>query len=108
MVKVSGVKALATTAALNVNSGIFEVIGAARDQSQVRLRPFLRNVRTHTRHDPVAYKIADVGKHPSTGSTRSQASPRRWSSELPVTEISPAPGECHRLARTIREPRNAT
>lgn len=39
MVKVSGVKALATTAALNLNSGIFEVIGTARDQSQVRLRP---------------------------------------------------------------------
>lgn len=67
MVKVSGVKALATTAALNLNSGIFEVIGTARDQSQVRLQPFLRNVRTHTRHAPEAYKIADVGQHSLNG-----------------------------------------
>ncbi|MBS4102752.1 acyl-CoA dehydrogenase family protein [Tsukamurella paurometabola] len=67
MVKVSGVKALATNAALSVNSGIFEVIGARGTNPKYGYDRFWRNVRTHTLHDPVAYKIADVGKHTLNG-----------------------------------------
>nr|AAV49167.1 DszC [Rhodococcus sp. SDUZAWQ] len=67
MVKVSGVKALATNAALNISSGVFEVIGARGTHPRYGFDRFWRNVRTHSLHDPVSYKIADVGKHTLNG-----------------------------------------
>jgi alkylation response protein AidB-like acyl-CoA dehydrogenase len=67
MVKISGVKALATNAALDINSRIFEVIGARGTHPKYGFDRFWRNVRTHTLHDPVSYKIADVGKHTLNG-----------------------------------------
>jgi alkylation response protein AidB-like acyl-CoA dehydrogenase len=63
MVKVSGVKALATQAALEITSRIFEVMGARATHSRYGYDRFWRNVRTHTLHDPVAYKLYDVGNH---------------------------------------------
>jgi hypothetical protein len=84
MVKVSGVKALATTAALDINSGVFEVIGARGTHPKFGFDRFWRNVRTHTLHDPVSYKIADVGKHTSTGSVRFPASPLEKSEALTI------------------------
>ncbi|MCI4675931.1 acyl-CoA dehydrogenase family protein [Candidatus Mycolicibacterium alkanivorans] len=67
MVRVSGVKALATKAGLDVASGIFEVIGARGTHPNYGFDRFWRNVRTHTLHDPVAYKIADVGNYVLNG-----------------------------------------
>lgn len=67
MVKVSGVKALSTKVALNITSGIFEAIGARGTHPRYGFDRFWRNVRTHTLHDPVTYKISDVGNHALNG-----------------------------------------
>jgi alkylation response protein AidB-like acyl-CoA dehydrogenase len=75
MVNVSGVKALATRAALEITSGIFEVMGARSSYASHGFDRFWRKVRTHTLHDPVSYKIRDVGDytlngvHPTPGFT---------------------------------------
>jgi alkylation response protein AidB-like acyl-CoA dehydrogenase len=67
MIKVSGVKALATQAALDITSRIFEVTGARSTHPRYGFDRFWRNVRTHTVHDPVAYKISDVGQYVLNG-----------------------------------------
>lgn len=67
MVKVSGVKALSTKVALDITSGIFEVIGSRGTHPKYGFDRFWRNVRTHSLHDPVAYKIFDVGNHALNG-----------------------------------------
>ncbi len=63
MVLVAGAKALASQAALDITSRIFEVIGARGTHPRYGFDRFWRNIRTHTLHDPVAYKIAEVGNH---------------------------------------------
>jgi len=67
MVKVSGVKALSTKVALDITSRIFEVIGSRGTHPKYGFDRFWRNVRTHSLHDPVAYKIADVGNYVLNG-----------------------------------------
>ncbi|GAA2385156.1 monooxygenase [Streptomyces glaucosporus] len=66
-VRVAAVKARATDVALEVTSGIFEATGARSTASAEGLDRFWRNVRTHTLHDPVAYKRREVGRHVLTG-----------------------------------------
>jgi alkylation response protein AidB-like acyl-CoA dehydrogenase len=66
-VRVAAVKARATEVALEVTSRIFEVTGARATASKEGLDRFWRNVRTHTLHDPVAYKRREVGRHLLTG-----------------------------------------
>ena len=61
-VRVAAVKARATEVALEVTSRIFEVTGARSTASVEGLDRFWRNVRTHTLHDPVAYKRREVGR----------------------------------------------
>ncbi|OLR91716.1 acyl-CoA dehydrogenase family protein [Actinokineospora bangkokensis] len=60
-VRVAAVKARATEVALEVTAKVFEVTGARATASSVGLDRFWRNVRTHTLHDPVAYKRREVG-----------------------------------------------
>ncbi|GAA3006261.1 acyl-CoA dehydrogenase family protein [Actinokineospora diospyrosa] len=60
-VRVAAVKARATEVALEITSGVFEVTGARATASREGLDRFWRNVRTHTLHDPVAYKRREVG-----------------------------------------------
>jgi alkylation response protein AidB-like acyl-CoA dehydrogenase len=67
MVKVSGVKALSTKVALDITSRIFEVTGSRATHPRYGFDRFWRNIRTHTLHDPVSYKIADVGNHTLNG-----------------------------------------
>ncbi|WP_432922204.1 acyl-CoA dehydrogenase family protein [Microbispora sp. CA-135349] len=62
-VRVAAVKAHATDVALEVTSRIFEATGARSTASRYGLDRFWRNVRTHTLHDPVAYKRREVGVH---------------------------------------------
>ena len=62
-VRVAAVKARATEVALEVTSRIFEVTGARSTATIEGLDRFWRNVRTHTLHDPVAYKRREVGRH---------------------------------------------
>jgi alkylation response protein AidB-like acyl-CoA dehydrogenase len=67
MVKVAGVKALSTQVALDITSRIFEVIGSRGTHPRYGFDRFWRNVRTHSLHDPLAYKIAEVGNHTLNG-----------------------------------------
>nr|WP_208114324.1 acyl-CoA dehydrogenase family protein [Actinomycetospora succinea] len=62
-VRVAAVKARATDVALEVTSRVFEVLGARATTSTLAFDRFWRNVRTHTLHDPVAYKRREVGRH---------------------------------------------
>ncbi len=61
--QVAALKVVATEVALTVTSTIFEVTGARATSNAVGLDRFWRNVRTHTLHDPVAYKQREVGDH---------------------------------------------
>lgn len=60
-VRVAAVKARATEVALEITGGIFEGLGARATTSDLGFDRFWRNVRTHTLHDPVAYKRREVG-----------------------------------------------
>jgi alkylation response protein AidB-like acyl-CoA dehydrogenase len=62
-VRVAAAKAVATDVALEVTTRVFEVTGARATASSVGLDLFFRNVRTHTLHDPVAYKRREVGRN---------------------------------------------
>jgi alkylation response protein AidB-like acyl-CoA dehydrogenase len=62
-VRVAAVKARATEVALEVTSRILEGTGARSTTSALAFDRFWRNVRTHTLHDPVAYKRREVGAY---------------------------------------------
>jgi alkylation response protein AidB-like acyl-CoA dehydrogenase len=67
--RVAALKVVSTDVALDVTSKIFEVTGARSTANQYGFDCFWRNVRTHTLHDPVAYKRREVGLHYLTGAT---------------------------------------
>jgi len=60
---VAALKVVATDVALDVTNTVFEVTGARATSNAMGLDRFWRNVRTHTLHDPVAYKRREVGDH---------------------------------------------
>ena len=60
-VTVATAKVLSSRVALETTSKIFEVTGTRAAASKYRFDRFWRNVRTHTLHDPVAYKVYEVG-----------------------------------------------
>lgn len=60
-VTVAGAKAAATRAGLRAAGEIFEAIGASSTRGALGLDRYWRNLRTHTLHDPVAYKLRDLG-----------------------------------------------
>ncbi len=64
---VAAAKVVATRASLETTSRIFELTGARATSNAVGLDIHWRNVRTHTLHDPVAYKQREVGAHFLTG-----------------------------------------
>jgi alkylation response protein AidB-like acyl-CoA dehydrogenase len=68
-VEVAKLKVVATDTALDITTKIFEVTGARSTASKHGFDRFWRNVRTHTLHDPVAYKRREVGDHYLTGRT---------------------------------------
>ncbi|KAF7441960.1 Thermophilic desulfurizing enzyme family protein [Pyrenophora tritici-repentis] len=59
---VASTKVVTTDTALRVTAGIFEVTGAKATSQKVGLDRFWRDVRTHTLHDPVAYKNRELGR----------------------------------------------
>ncbi|MGD9695347.1 MAG: acyl-CoA dehydrogenase family protein [Thermoleophilia bacterium] len=61
-VDVAQLKVVSTEVSLDVTSRIFEFTGARSTASSYGLDRFWRNVRTHTLHDPVAYKRREVGE----------------------------------------------
>ncbi|KAJ5175470.1 uncharacterized protein N7482_001347 [Penicillium canariense] len=60
---VASVKVVTTDVGLRVTSGIFEVTGARATALKVGLDRFWRDLRTHTLHDPVAYKNRELGRY---------------------------------------------
>ena len=60
-VVVSAAKIRATRTGLEVASRIYEVTGARATASFVGLDRFWRDVRTHSLHDSIAYKVHEVG-----------------------------------------------
>lgn len=60
-VLIAAAKVASTQAAMEVTNRIFEVTGARSTASRVGLDLYWRNARTHTLHDPVAYKLREVG-----------------------------------------------
>jgi alkylation response protein AidB-like acyl-CoA dehydrogenase len=66
-VAVARLKVVATEIGLEATAGIFEVTGARSTSNEYGFDRFWRNVRTHSVHDPVAYKRREVGRHFLTG-----------------------------------------
>lgn len=60
---VASIKVVATDEALKVAAGVFEVTGASATARKVGLDRFWRDIRTHTLHDPVAYKERELGRY---------------------------------------------
>lgn len=60
---VASFKVVATDTGLRVTAGVFEVTGARATATKVGLDRFFRDIRTHTLHDPVAYKNRELGRY---------------------------------------------
>lgn len=54
-------KVFAHRASLDISSQLFDVAGAGATYSALGLDRFWRNTRTHTLHDPLDYKLRDLG-----------------------------------------------
>ncbi|THV73437.1 thermophilic desulfurizing enzyme family protein [Aureobasidium pullulans] len=60
---VASAKVVTTDTSLRVTAGVFEVTGSRATGKKVGLDRFWRDVRTHTLHDPVAYKNRELGRY---------------------------------------------
>jgi alkylation response protein AidB-like acyl-CoA dehydrogenase len=60
---IAGAKITATTTALTVTSGIYDLTGARSAGTKYGLDRFWRNARTLSLHDPIAYKLNEVGRY---------------------------------------------
>lgn len=54
-------KVAATKVGLEIANRIFEVMGARATSNQYSFDRYWRNLRTFTLHDPVDYKLRDIG-----------------------------------------------
>ncbi|MFP5393252.1 MAG: acyl-CoA dehydrogenase family protein [Gammaproteobacteria bacterium] len=60
--KIAAAKVAATRVGLDVTSRMFEVTGARATHAALRLDRYWRNLRTQTLHDPVDYKVRELGE----------------------------------------------
>ena len=60
---VASAKVVTTDTGLTVTSGIFEMLGARATGKKYGFDRFWRDIRTHSLHDPVAYKRREVGRY---------------------------------------------
>jgi alkylation response protein AidB-like acyl-CoA dehydrogenase len=60
-VAIATAKVAAVRCALDVTSQVFEVMGARATSGRYRFDRFWRNARTLTLHDPLDYKVREVG-----------------------------------------------
>ena len=58
---------LAHRAAIEIGSQLFELTGARSTSARFGFDRYWRNARVHTLHDPVDYKLRDLGRHAITG-----------------------------------------
>ncbi|WP_404809797.1 acyl-CoA dehydrogenase family protein [Methylobacillus caricis] len=61
-ISITSAKILATRIGLDITSRMFEVTGSRATHAGLRLDRHWRNLRTHTLHDPVDYKIKELGE----------------------------------------------
>ncbi|GAA3463477.1 acyl-CoA dehydrogenase family protein [Saccharothrix longispora] len=66
-VVVAAAKQRAIDTGLEVGTRVFDVTGARATANTVGLDIFWRNIRTHSLHDPVAHKRAEVGRYALLG-----------------------------------------
>lgn len=66
-IAVAEAKVLAHRASLEISSQLFELTGASSTSARFGFDRFWRNARVHTLHDPVDYKLRDLGRHALTG-----------------------------------------
>lgn len=66
-VLIAAAKQRAIDAGLEIGTRIFEVTGARASANSVGLDIFWRNLRTHSLHDPIAHKRAEVGRYALLG-----------------------------------------
>jgi alkylation response protein AidB-like acyl-CoA dehydrogenase len=66
-VRISAAKQRIIRDGLDVCSRIFEVMGARSTAAEYGFDRFWRNLRTHSLHDPVAYKAREVGRYTLLG-----------------------------------------
>ncbi|KHE85695.1 acyl-CoA dehydrogenase NM domain-like protein [Neurospora crassa] len=59
---IAAAKIVVTDVGLKVTTDVFEVTGSRATASKVGLDRFWRDLRTHTLHDPIAYKRREVGR----------------------------------------------
>ncbi|KAF2714590.1 acyl-CoA dehydrogenase NM domain-like protein [Pleomassaria siparia CBS 279.74] len=59
---IASTKVVTTDTGLRVTAGVFEVTGSKATSQKVGLDRFWRDIRTHTLHDPVAYKNRELGR----------------------------------------------
>lgn len=60
-VAIATAKVSVTQTGLDICSRMFDVAGARATHGGLRLDRYWRNLRTHTLHDPVAYKVRELG-----------------------------------------------
>lgn len=60
-IAVAAAKVATTRASLDVVNRMFEVTGARATTAALRLDRYWRNLRVHTLHDPVDYKVRELG-----------------------------------------------
>lgn len=66
-IAVAQAKVVAHRAVVRVTTEFFELTGARSTSSRYGFDRFWRNARVHTLHDPVDYKLRDLGRHFLTG-----------------------------------------
>ncbi|HEX5345297.1 MAG TPA: acyl-CoA dehydrogenase family protein [Duganella sp.] len=66
-ISVAEAKVLAHQAGVDVSNEIFELTGARSTSAKFGFDRYWRNVRVHTLHDPVDYKIRDLGRYALDG-----------------------------------------
>lgn len=59
---IAAAKVITTQTGLQVSSKIFDVMGARATAGALRFDRYWRNVRVHSLHDPVDYKLRDLGE----------------------------------------------
>jgi alkylation response protein AidB-like acyl-CoA dehydrogenase len=66
-IAVAEAKVLAHRAAIEISSQLFELTGARSTSASFGFDRFWRNARVHTLHDPIDYKLRDLGRHALAG-----------------------------------------
>lgn len=66
-VVIAAAKQVAIDTGLEIGTRVYEVTGARATASSVGLDIYWRNLRTHSLHDPVAHKRAEVGRYALLG-----------------------------------------